>query len=102
MSHILPQHSHPQPLYCAQQVKTGEVEAAKLAGLEMYQLMLSAGEAVFNHVVGQYGCDIKLLVLCGGGNNGGDGYVVAKLAMQKGIKVTLWSVVSPDKLIGDA
>lgn len=91
-----------KPLYQAQQVKAGEVEAAKLAGLGMYQLMLSAGEAVFNKIIELYGGDVRVLVLCGGGNNGGDGYVVAKLAVERGIKVTVWAATLPDKLTGDA
>ncbi|MBA5760874.1 NAD(P)H-hydrate dehydratase [Vibrio sp. 404] len=102
MSHIAPFVSHPQPLFRAQQVKKGEVDAAKLAGFEMYSLMQSAGEAVFNLVIDQYGREITLLILCGGGNNGGDGYIVGQRAIQSGINVTLWALVSPDKLTDDA
>ncbi|ROV59087.1 NAD(P)H-hydrate dehydratase [Vibrio ponticus] len=92
----------PTPLYRAEQVKHGEVLAAREAGLEMYQLMLSAGQAVFDLLLQEYGEKHKILVLCGGGNNGGDGYVVAKLAMQKGITVGVRALKSPDSLQGDA
>jgi NAD(P)H-hydrate epimerase len=44
----------------------------------------------------------SLLVLCGKGNNGGDGYVVAELARQAGMQVHLLSAVEPDSLTGDA
>lgn len=41
-------------------------------------------------------------VLCGAGNNGGDGYVVARLGMARGLAVSVLSLVDPDKLSGDA
>ncbi|GAL08352.1 NAD(P)HX epimerase [Photobacterium aphoticum] len=39
---------------------------------------------------------------CGGGNNGGDGYVVARLAQQAGYQVTVWQGSDPARLQGDA
>ena len=39
---------------------------------------------------------------CGAGNNGGDGYVVARLAGDQGIAVKVVSLVDPAKLRGDA
>ncbi|GAK87584.1 NAD(P)HX epimerase [Vibrio ponticus] len=94
--------SQAKPLFTAQQVRTGERIAAQLAGIEMYQLMLSAGEAVFEQVIARYGQQVKLLVLCGGGNNGGDGYVVAKLALQQQMTVNVVALKDPSKLTGDA
>ena len=41
-------------------------------------------------------------IICGAGNNGGDGYVVARLAAQQGIVVSVLALVDPDKLTGDA
>jgi NAD(P)H-hydrate epimerase len=40
-------------------------------------------------------------VLCGGGNNGGDGHVLAALAMQSGLKVQRLSLKPRDALSGD-
>ena len=42
------------------------------------------------------------LVICGGGNNAGDGYVVARLAANRGIRTKLVTLSAPDKLQGDA
>jgi len=42
------------------------------------------------------------LILCGPGNNGGDGYVVARLADEAGIGVTVCTMVDPQQLKGDA
>ena len=41
-------------------------------------------------------------VVCGTGNNGGDGYVVARLAAERGIAVSVICLSSPDELSGDA
>ena len=92
----------PTQLYRSQQVKQGELKAAQAAGINLYSLMLSAGEAVFHLITEQYSQNVALLVICGGGNNGGDGYVVAKLALKQGMAVTVWATKSPLQLNGDA
>lgn len=94
--------SSPIPLYTAEQVKNGEVDAARAKSLPMYELMTRAGQAVFDVMMHQYTECQKVLIVCGGGNNGGDGYVVGKLALEAGLQVTLWQVVEETKLKGDA
>lgn len=44
----------------------------------------------------------KVVILCGGGNNGGDGYVIARHLAIRGADVRIVSMVGPDKLTGDA
>ena len=90
------------PLYSAEQVKSGEVEAANAKSISMYQLMLKAGKAVFEVMLQQYPKCKRVLVVCGGGNNGGDGYVVAKLALEAGMEALVWQSVDKEKLSGDA
>ena len=41
-------------------------------------------------------------ILCGGGNNGGDGYALARILRTKEVEVVLVSVADPAKLSGDA
>ena len=41
-------------------------------------------------------------VLCGGGNNGGDGYVVARHLLRVGVPVRVYTAVDPEQLKGDA
>ena len=41
-------------------------------------------------------------VICGAGNNAGDGYVLARLAAQEGIAISVLAMVPPDTLSGDA
>jgi NAD(P)H-hydrate epimerase len=42
------------------------------------------------------------VILCGGGNNGGDGYVIARHLHNAGVGVAIHSVVEASKLTGDA
>lgn len=46
--------------------------------------------------------DAKVIILCGGGNNGGDGYVIARHLTIRGADVRIVAMVEPDKLTGDA
>lgn len=41
-------------------------------------------------------------VLCGGGNNGGDGYVVARHLLRVAVPVRVYTTVEPERLKGDA
>lgn len=44
----------------------------------------------------------RVAILCGGGNNGGDGYVVARQLHNWGVAVTIYAAKDPDALKGDA
>jgi len=48
------------------------------------------------------GPDSRILILCGRGNNGGDGYVMARYLLQAGLKVKVVVLSSRDKIQGDA
>lgn len=89
-------------LYSAEQVKQGEVVAAQQAKISMYTLMERAGSVVFKRILDTFSSLHSMTVLCGGGNNGGDGYVVARLAKEQGIKVSLYHCGDSSKLTGDA
>jgi NAD(P)H-hydrate epimerase len=45
---------------------------------------------------------LDVLILCGGGNNGGDGYAVARHLSNRFCRVTIRTTVDPAKLTGDA
>lgn len=44
----------------------------------------------------------RWLIVCGGGNNGGDGYVIATLALAAGISAQVAAILDPSRLKGDA
>lgn len=92
----------PISLYRAEQVRHGERAVAQVMQLEMYQLMERAGQAVFSALTDKYPDTAFVLVCCGGGNNGGDGYVVARLAREHGLNVQLWHLGDIAQLTGDA
>lgn len=96
---IMPLPSH---FYTTQQLKLGEQEAAQERGLELFNLMERAGQAVFTIAFAQFPTSHHWLICCGGGNNGGDGYIVAVLARHMGIEVTVWQLGDPEKLPTDA
>ncbi|MGR5212781.1 NAD(P)H-hydrate dehydratase [Vibrio rotiferianus] len=89
-------------LYTAEQVKCGEVEAARLAGISMYSLMQRAGMAVYERFQTLYPRAKRVVVLCGKGNNGGDGYVFATLAQQAQLDVSVFQAGKEQELTGDA
>lgn len=64
--------------------------------------MEMAGKSTFEEARAAYPLAGKYLVLCGGGNNGGDGYIVARLALKAGLQVTLCALKEPGQLAGDA
>ncbi|WP_434763895.1 NAD(P)H-hydrate dehydratase [Vibrio fortis] len=92
----------PKELYLSDTIRQGEKRVAKLLGIPMYELMERAGESVFSVIQQRYEHCRRILVVTGTGNNGGDGYVVARLALMSGYKVTLWQVGSSQKISGDA
>ncbi|MBZ9653495.1 NAD(P)H-hydrate dehydratase [Phyllobacterium lublinensis] len=60
-----------------------------------YALMLNAGTAVASHLLANHGDATEFHILCGPGNNGGDGYVVARILAESGASVDVWSAGSP-------
>ena len=71
-------------------------------GIDGYALMNRAGARAFATLMARWPETRAITVCCGGGNNGGDGYVVARLALERGLGVQLIALKSPDELSGEA
>ncbi len=76
--------------------------AAAETGIDSYGLMEKAGAAVAAAALRLYPGTARFAVLCGPGNNGGDGYVVARLLQESGARVEIFYLGDPEKLKGDA
>ncbi len=92
----------PDKLYNVDSVVQLEQIAINQFGIPAYTLMKSAGDAVFNVIQTKYPSSKNILVLCGAGNNAGDGYVVARLAKQAGLTVRVISLIDPVSLKNEA
>jgi NAD(P)H-hydrate epimerase len=89
-------------VYSAKQVLENEAKVAQSQNIALYELMQSAGAAAFEQLIQHWPKAKQILLLCGRGNNGGDGFVVAKLAHQANIDVEIIITCSIKQLKGDA
>lgn len=89
-------------LYTAEQVRRLDECAIGEHGIPGIELMERAGACVFEAARQAYPDAKRYLVLCGGGNNGGDGYIVARLAIEAGLEVEVCALKDPSGLSGDA
>jgi ADP-dependent NAD(P)H-hydrate dehydratase / NAD(P)H-hydrate epimerase len=76
--------------------------ASARSGIPSFDLMERAGQAVAAAALRQFPGALRFVVLCGPGNNGGDGYVVARALGQAGAPVRVHHLGDPQKLKGDA
>lgn len=74
---------------------------AAASGIDSFQLMTNAGEALAALALAQYPDAQRFAVLCGPGNNGGDGYVAAAALARSGANVVVFAVTA-GVLAGDA
>lgn len=93
---------HDLALYRSDQVRALDREAITGLGIDAYDLMQRAGQRVFQCVRARWPEAQSVTVCCGPGNNGGDGWVVARLALEAGWQVQVLAARSPDALEGVA
>ena len=92
----------PLAVHTAAQVRALDRHAIDDLHIPSYTLMTQAGEAAAVALRSCWPSKQRLAVVCGPGNNGGDGYVLARLARSMRMDVTLVSLADPAELRGDA
>ncbi|HEU4532451.1 MAG TPA: NAD(P)H-hydrate dehydratase [Steroidobacteraceae bacterium] len=94
--------SLPTGIYTAEQVRALDRHAIEACGIPGYTLMNRAATAAFDVLLAQWPLARRVLVLCGSGNNGGDGYVLARLAHAAGLDVVAIALAPRERLRDDA
>jgi ADP-dependent NAD(P)H-hydrate dehydratase / NAD(P)H-hydrate epimerase len=92
----------PTALYSTQQVRELDARAIGELGIADYTLMKRAGEAALRYLRSQWPMAHRIVIVCGSGNNAGDGYVLARFAQAAGLGVNVLAAVAPDGLRGAA
>ena len=72
------------------------------SGVAIATLMEGAGEAVAKFCLRRYPDAARVMVVCGKGNNGGDGFVTARLLASEGVGVRVLLVGREQDVKGDA
>lgn len=94
--------SLPQGLWRTEQIRALERNWAAREEQPLYALMARAGAALCAYATLHWPASRNWWIFVGPGNNGGDGYVLARLARQIGIEVVVIAARAPDQLKGDA
>jgi NAD(P)H-hydrate epimerase len=94
--------SLPIAIYSVEQVRAMDAHATNVVGIPGYALMTRAAQAALRALRQRWPQAHRVLIVCGSGNNGGDGYVLARLARQAQLEVTVSALAAPQNLKGDA
>jgi len=94
--------SMPVEIYAVAAIREIDRTAIEKANIPGYTLMKRAGEAALQLAISRFPDAKRWQVICGSGNNAGDGYVVARLAAEQGIVVSALALADHESLQGDA
>ena len=85
----------PQALWRTEQIRRAELLLSNLLECDLYCLMERAGAALLATLQQHWPRAERLWIVCGRGNNGGDGYVLARLALAAGLQVKVLAQGEP-------
>jgi NAD(P)H-hydrate epimerase len=86
----------------AEEMRAIDRATSERFGVSSLTLMENAGAAGADYVLAHHGAARRVVVFCGKGNNGGDGFVAARRLHQQGKKVQVILFADPAELRGDA
>jgi ADP-dependent NAD(P)H-hydrate dehydratase / NAD(P)H-hydrate epimerase len=92
----------PLAIHTAAQVRALDRHAIDDLRIPGYVLMTRAGEAALTTLRSCWPAAQRIAILCGPGNNGGDGYVLARLARIDRLDVSVIAMSDPAALRGEA
>ena len=92
----------PIALYSTAQVRALDAHAIDELKIPGYTLMKRAGEAALRYLRARWPTAHRIVIVCGSGNNAGDGYVLARFAQAAGLTVSVLAASAPEQLRGDA
>src|SRR6202795_2516230 len=97
-------HHEDRPMKIVSAAEMREIDRAtsERFGVPSITLMENAGAAVARFVVSDYPQAERIAVICGKGNNGGDGFVAARKLIDAGRAVRVLLLCDPKDLRGDA
>src|ERR1700728_4215029 len=85
-----------------EEMRTIDRVTSERFGVPSFTLMEDAGAAVADYVLSHHAGAKRVVIFCGKGNNGGDGFVAARRLHQQGKKVQVILLADPNELRGDA
>jgi len=92
----------PHELYTAAQVRALDGHAIEVGRIPSFTLMSRAGAAALDALRAAWPSARHILVVCGAGNNGGDGYILARLAQAAAFDVAVAALAPAERMKGDA
>ena len=89
-----------RPILTADEMRAADTRAIVAHGIVGVSLMEHAGLAVARAIESRFGKERRVAIVCGLGNNGGDGFVVARVLKSEWTRV--YVIGDPDAIKGDA
>src|ERR1700689_2236747 len=86
----------------AEEMRAIDRATSERFGVPSLTLMENAGAAVADYVLSHHAAARRIVVFCGKGNNGGDGFGAARRLHEQGKKVQVILLADPGELKGDA
>src|SRR5271156_3115308 len=86
----------------AEEMRAIDRATSERFGVPSLTLMEDAGTAVADYALSHHAAAERIVLFCGKGNNGGDGFVAARRLHERGKKVQVILLANPGDLRGDA